>query len=130
MNDLPRPIVQLEQSFLVQRRGMAVLAALLPVAFLVSSFVLHRTAFQTSISAYYWARDLERNIFVGALGSVAIAVASRLLPGDFVLAMCERSAVFWFEAVGIWAFSAFWYIKTRELDPTASWIPFRTRRSA
>ncbi len=227
MNDLPRPMVQLEQAFLEQRRGMAVLAALFPVAFLVSSFVLHRTEFQTSISAYYWTRDLERNVFVGTLcaigvflllykgytwvedrvldvagasavgiaffpmdragdcagkgasihgvfavlffacifyvcifmsekslrqiqdlalrarfrnayrtcsgimvGSIAIAVASRLLPGDFALALCERSAVFWFEAVGVWAFSAFWYVKTRELDAGASWIPFRTKRVA
>ena len=64
------------------------------------------------------------------IGSIAVSVASRLLPGKFVQALCERSAVFWFEAVGVWTFSAFWCIKTRELDASALWIPFRTRRSA
>jgi hypothetical protein len=215
----------LERSFIVQRRGMAVLAAMFPLAFLASSFILHRTEFQTSISAYYWTHDLERNIFVGVLcavavflvlykgynlledrildvggvsaagvaffpmdkfgdctssgvsahgvlaviffacisficifmsenslkdinephrrdwfrrryrwcsgfmiGSIALAVLSRLLPNEYIHALCENRAIFLFEAVGVWAFSAFWYIKTRELDPSLSWIPLRKKR--
>jgi hypothetical protein len=211
----------LESSFIVQRRGMAFLAAVFPVAFLSSSFVFDRTAFQTSISAYYWTLDLERNIFVGVLcavgvflllykgynrledrildlagisaagvaffpmdragdcasagisahgvfavtffacifiicifmsentlkemdnvrrrsafrrayrlcsgimiASIALAVLSRLLPKEYVRMLCEYSVIFWFEAIGVWAFSAFWYIKTRELDPSQSWMPF------
>ena len=215
----------LERSFLVQRRGMALLAALFPLTFLASSFVLHRTAFQTSISAYYWTCDLERNVFVGVLcaisvflilykgynvledrvldlagfsaggvaffpmnrlgdcassglsvhgvfavtffacifyvcifmsenslpdiedparrqrfrtayhgcsgamvASVAAALLSRFLPTGWRQGLCEHGAIFWFEAVGVWAFGAFWYIKTRELDQSKSWIPFRTKR--
>ena len=216
----------LERSFIVQRRGMAFLAAMFPVTFLVSSFVFGRTEFQTSISAYYWTLDLERNVFVGVLcaiavflllykgynwledrvldvagvaaagvaffpthefgdctslgvsahgvlaviffacifficifmsehtlkeiteprrqamfrrayrlcsgvivASVALAVLSRFLPDAYVQALCENGAVFWLEAVGVWAFSAFWYIKTRELDPSLSWVPLRRKRS-
>jgi len=214
----------LERSFIIQRRGMALLAAAFPVIFLTSSFVLDRTTFQTSISAYYWTLDLERNIFVGFLcaigvflllykgynwfedrvldvagvsavgiaffpmdklgdctssgtsahgvfaviffacisiicifmskhslkdiydlhrlvifrrayrwcsgimiGSVTVAVLSRLLPEEYVLFLCQKSLIFWVEAFGVWAFSAFWYIKTRELDPSLSWIPFRKK---
>lgn len=214
----------LERSFIVQRRGMAALAAIFPVAFLVSSFIVDRTEFQTSISAYYWTKDLERNIFVGVLcavavflvlykgynlledrildaagasaagvaffpmdragdctssgvsahgvfaviffacifylcifmsrtslegitdpgrrerfrrayrwcsgimvASVALAVLSRLLPKETIQTLCENSAIFWFEAVGVWAFSAFWYTKTRELDASLSWIPLRKK---
>ena len=40
-----------------------------------------------------------------------------------------QTAKFWFEAVGVWAFSAYWYIKTREIDPTVSWVPFRRRQA-
>jgi hypothetical protein len=218
--------VHLERSFITQRRGMALLAALFPVAFLFSSFVLHRTAFQASISAYYWTLDPERNIFVGVLcavavflilyrgyswredrildlagssaagiaffpidrvggcaasglsahgvfavvffaciayvcvfmsenslrqiqdavrrakfraayrwcsgvmiASIVVAIASRFLPSGLVQTLCEHGAVFWLEAAAIWAFSAFWYLKTRELDPTASWIPLWRKRA-
>lgn len=215
----------LEQSFIIQRRGMAVLAAMFPIVFLASSFLFGRTEFQTSISAYYWTLDPERNIFVGVLcavavflllykgytwledrvldlagisaagialfpmdkagdctssgvsahgvfavlffaaifyicismsaksledvpdlhrkekfhkaylwcsgimsGSVILAVLSRFLPKEYGQALCESSAMFWFEAVGVWAFSAFWYVKTRELDPSLSWVPLRKKR--
>jgi hypothetical protein len=217
----------LEKSFIAQRRGMAILAAAFPAVFLASSWLLGRTEFQTSISAYYWTLDLERNVFVGILcavgvflllykgytlledrvldvagicavgvaffpmdkagdcasagfslhgvfgvmffacifficifmskhsledipdqrrrekfalaykicstvmiGSIVLAVLSRFLPKEYIQALCENSAIFWFEAVGVWAFSAFWYIKTRELDPSLSWIPFRKVRGA
>lgn len=212
----------LERSFIVQRRGMALLGAAFPLAFLASSFLFHRTEFQTSISAYYWTLDPERNVFVGALcaigaflllykgytrledrvldvagvaavgiaffpvdrsgdcassgisahglfavlffgcvvfvgmsmsltslqdaadpdrrrrfswayrlvlgvmsGCVAFAVLSRLLPRAAAQWLCEASAIFWLEAFAVWAFSLFWYIRTRELDPAASWVPFR-----
>jgi hypothetical protein len=77
-----------------------------------------------------WFRNAYRWCSGIMIGSVALAVASRLLPGDLVQALCERGAVFWFEAVGVWAFSAFWYIKTRELDPSVSWVPFRRKRAS
>lgn len=221
----PSRTSHLERSFIVQRRGMALLAAAFPAVFLASSFLFGRTDFQTSISAYYWTLDLERNVFVGVLcavgvflllykgytlledrvldvagicaagvafspmdrsgdcaasgitlhgafavtffacifficifmsrhslediadrrrrekfrraywlcsgvmiGSIALAALSRLLPEQSIQMLCENSAIFWFEAVGVWAFSAFWYIKTRELDPALSWIPLRRKR--
>ncbi|HEX9192789.1 MAG TPA: DUF998 domain-containing protein, partial [Burkholderiales bacterium] len=217
----------LARSFLIQRRGMALLGAAFPAAFLVSSLILGRTEFQTSISMYYWTLDPERNLFVGVLcavavflilykgrsnfedwlldaagfsaaglaffpihrtgdcsgpsvsahgvfavvffacifvvcifmsehtlreirdenrrkrfrtlyrvcsgvmiGSVALAIISRFFSADFVRSLCVHRAAFWFEAVGVWAFSAFWYIKTRELDSTMSWVPFRRKREA
>jgi hypothetical protein len=58
------------------------------------------------------------------IASIALAVLSRLLPKEYVRMLCEYSVIFWFEAIGVWAFSAFWYIKTRELDPSQSWMPF------
>lgn len=216
----------LERSFIVQRRGMALLAAAFPFVFLVASFI-RETELKTSLSAYYWTYDFERNFFVGVLcavavflllykgyteledrildlagiaalgiaffptdqagdctssgfslhglfavtffaciaficifmsehslkdiggqhkqeqfrlwyrvcsgimvGSIAVAVLSRLLPEGVIQWLCENSAIFWFEAVGIWAFSAFWYIKTRELDPSLSWVPMRKKRGA
>jgi len=218
---------QVENSFLAQRRGMALLGAIFPAAFLASSFLLRRTGFQTSISAYYWTFDLERNFFVGVLCAIgiflalykgytrfedwvlnaagvcavgvaffpidrsgdcvssgisahgafavaffaciayicvsmsekslegvadpgkqakfrwayklcagvmiactALAVLSRLLPKDYIQRLCEHHAIFWLEAAGIWTFSFFWYIKTRELDPSISWIPLRRRSKA
>jgi len=51
---------------------MAFLAAVFALAFLSSSFVFNRTDFQTSISAYYWTLDLERNFFVGVLCAVGV----------------------------------------------------------
>jgi hypothetical protein len=219
----PERTTFLESSFIVQRRGMAVLAAIFPVAFLLSS-LLGRTEFQTSISAYYWTLDPERNVFVGVLCAIAVflllykgytpledrvldlaglcaagvafvpiakgsdcgaasglsahgafavtfflclaficvfmseqslksmpdpnrrshfrwayricagamilliglAVASRFLPGGVLEAMCRRGATFWLEALAIWTFAAFWYVKTRELDPFHSWVPFKS----
>jgi hypothetical protein len=205
---------------------MALLAAALPLAFLISSFLLGRTPFQTSVSAYYWTLEPERNFFVGVLCSVAaflflykgrstaedrlldaagvcaagvaffplagngdcsgasvsahgvfavlffacifivgifmskdslkeipdekrrahfqrlyglcsgvmitslvLAVGSRFLSAEFIRTLCRHHAIFWFEAVGIWSFSSFWYIKTRELDPGMTWIPFRRRQA-
>lgn len=37
--------------------------------------------------------------------------------------------IFWIEAFGIWAFSAYWYIKSRELDATLSFIPLMKKKS-
>ena len=216
----PERTTLLEQSFIIQRRGMALLGGIFPFVFLISSFIFHRTSFQTSISAYYWTEHFERNFFVGTLcsisvflilykayttledrildlagvaasgvaffpmsengdcanagisahgvsaaiffacifyiciftaktslqdlppkrqhqfgiayrwcagimiGSAVCAILVAMLPIDLVQSLCRASAVFWFEAVGVWSFSAFWYIKTRELDPSASWVPF------
>jgi hypothetical protein len=217
----------LERSYLIQRRGMALLAAAFPCLFLVSTFILERTPFQRSISAYYHTLDLERNLFVGVLFAIAVflilykgyrkledyildiagisiagvalcptdkvgdsngyslsahsvfalvffvcifivcvfmseetlkhvqdedrkrsfrrlyricagvmivavalAVISQLFSEELVHTLHIKSALFWFEAVGVWAFSAFWYIKTREIDPGMSWVPFRSKRVA
>ena len=68
----------LEQSFLAQRRGMALLAGLFPIVFLVSSLLLERTPPQTSLSACYWTfpqhLPFERNFFVGALCSLSVSL--------------------------------------------------------
>jgi uncharacterized membrane protein len=218
---IPERDRNLEQSFLIQRRGMAVLAGAFPFIFLVSSFVLQHTQFQPSISAYYWTHDMERNLFVGvlcAIGaflvlykgytifedwtlnvagvcaagialfptphgdggtwlhyvfaglffacifivcifmsdnslkempdkkraaqfrrwyhrcarvmvvSVVVALAGRvLLEHEYFTAILKHGGIFVFEATGIWSFAAFWYIKTRELDPQMSWVPFRKK---
>lgn len=223
----PSRTSHLERSYIVQRRGMALLAAVFPAAFLVLSFLFGRTEFQTSISAYYWTLDLERNVFVGVLcavgvflllykgytlledrvldvagicavgvaffpmdksgdcaasgislhgafavtffacifficifmsqhslediadrrrravfrrayrlcsgimiGSIVLAVLSSMLPENYIRTFCENGAIFGFEAAGVWAFSAFWYIKTRELDAALSWVPLRRKRES
>jgi hypothetical protein len=203
----------LESSFITQRLGMAVLAAVFPVFFIVSS-VAGRTEWQPSISAYYWTLDLERNFFVGALCAMGVflflykgytlledlvldlagvcavgiafaamvkdgdcgpggfslhgvfavvffacigficifmsrksleeehdperkaaymrrywmcavvmavaivaALVLKMLPMEKTQAMCERGWTFWCESFAVWAFAAFWYLKTRELEP-------------
>ena len=224
MNNNAIALSHLEKSYVIQRRGMALLAAAFPFAFLVSSFILERTPFQTSISAYYYTLDPERNIFVGVLsaiavflilykgyrkledyildiagisiagvaffpidktgdssgfsgsahgifavtfficifivcvfmseetlkelqdedrkrnfrrlyrlcagvmiGAVILAVISQFFSAELIDALHMNSGTFWFEAVSVWTFSAFWYIKTREIDPGMSWIPFRSK---
>ncbi len=203
-----------------QRRWISLLAAMFPIAFLTSSLVLHRTQFQSSISAYYWTNDIERNIFVGVLcfvasylilykgytwledraldlagvsavgvaffpmdsdpgisahgvfaviffgcifyvcifmskmtlpvleldrqkffrrcywacsvvmvGLIMIAVVFSLIPGEYREALSNYNVAFWLEAFGIWAFSAYWYIKSRELDPSLSLMPFIKKRA-
>ena len=218
----PERTTFLESSFIAQRRGMAILAAVFPLVFLLSG-LLGRTELQTSLSAYYWTLDPERNFFVGALCAIGVflllykgytpledrvldlaglcavgvafvptakgsacgaasglsahgafavvfflclaficvfmseqslksmpdpdraarfrrayricagamivliglAVASRFLSGGAMEALCRRGATFFLEALAIWTFAAFWYIKTRELDPAHSWMPFK-----
>lgn len=217
----------LAQAYLLQRRGMAMLAAALPVLFLISSLLLGRTAFQPSISDYYWTLDAERTLLVGVLcsvaaflflykgestkedrildvaglsaagiaffptagpgdagdatasahgvfavlfficiftlcifrseiylkrnpdkersalfqllyricsgmmiASIAAAVILSFFPAKFIAALFRNHHIFWFEAVGIWSFSAFWYVRTREIDRSMSWIPFSRRKGA
>jgi hypothetical protein len=37
---------------------------------------------------------------------------------------CKKyDTTFWIESFGIWTFSAYWYIKTIELDQGVSWVP-------
>ena len=62
------------------------------------------------------------------VGLIALAVLSRFLPSEYRQALSDHNAFFWFEAVAIWAFSTYWYLKTRELDQSLSWIPFRKKR--
>ena len=68
---IPGRTNDLERTQIGQRQWMALLAAMLPIAFLTSSFILNRTEFQSSMSAYYWTRDVERNIFLGVLFFIA-----------------------------------------------------------
>lgn len=216
---------RLAQAYLLQRRGMAFLAAALPVALLASSLLFGRTAFQPSISDYYWTLDAERTLLVGVLcavaaflflykgentkedrildiaglsaagiaffptagpgdagdttasahgffavlfflcifvlcifrseiylkknpdrrsgrfqllyricsgvmiASIGAAVILSFFPAEFIARLFRNHHIFWFEAVGIWSFSGFWYVRTRELDSCMSWIPFRRRQS-
>ncbi len=214
-------IIERSPVAIAQRRWMALLAAMFPVVFLVSSFLLGRTDFQPSISDYYWTKDIERNIFIGVLcfvasylilykgytwledraldlagvSAVGIAlfpvpqepgisahyifavtffscifyvcivmssttlslasperrnffrwcyrVCSAVMVGIVIFAvilamlslllkeykghrevLSNNHIIFWIEAFGIWAFSAYWYIKSRELDSSLSFIPF------
>ena len=225
MNNTAIGLSHLEKSYVIQRGGMAILGGAFPFVFLVSSLILERTAFQTSISAYYHTLDPERNIFVGVLfaiavflilykgysrledylldiagvsalgvamfpmentgdvstssvsvhgvftvvfftcifavcifmsettlkelqdedrkrifrrlyrrcagvmiGALLLAVICRFLSADLIHALRLNSVTFWFEAVVVWAFSAFWFIKTREIDQSMSWIPFLSKR--
>lgn len=217
---------RLARSYLLQRHGMTILAAALPLALLISS-LLGRTVFQPSISDYYWTLDPERTLLVGVLCSVAaflflykgenrkedrildiaglaaagiaffptagpgnagdatasahgvfavlffacifticifrseiylkknpdkegsahfqllyricsgvmlVSIAAAVIlsffPAEFIARLFRNHHLFWFEAVGIWSFSAFWYVRTREIDRSMSWIPFRRRKGA
>jgi hypothetical protein len=203
----------LEASFIVQRRGMAILAGIFPLVFIASS-LLGRTAWQPSISAYYWTQDLERNFFIGALCAIGVflllykgytqledwilnvagvcavgvgffamtkdsdcgprgfswhsifavaffsciayvcifmaqkslenepdsarkemftrayrlcalvmavsviaALTLKLLPSEQTKSLCQRGWTFWCESFAVWSFAAFWFFKTRELEP-------------
>lgn len=61
-----------EVGYIKLRTGMGVLAFVFPFIFLVSSWLLHRTEMQPSISEYYITRDLERNLFVGILICIGV----------------------------------------------------------
>lgn len=52
---------------------MAFLASILPIILLLSSMA-DRTDFQLSMSAYYYSRELERNIFIGILCAVGASL--------------------------------------------------------
>ena len=215
-----------EIGYIKLRVGMAYLAFIFPLIFLISSFILRRTDFQDSISAYYFSRDTERNLFVGILicigiflhlyegysvledrilslagvfaigialvpmgtigwevfgqrvtlhgifaalffacihivaiwlsettlsdlegkrrrffekrykivsgimiGSIIIALAAYLLPKTWLLERFNGKLVFWVETVGVWCFAAFWYYKTREVNPHIPWRPIGFRRA-
>jgi hypothetical protein len=64
------------------------------------------------------------------IGVVVIGVVLFLLPKELRDSVTEGHLLFWLEAIGIWAFSAYWYIKSRELDPKLSFIPFREKRES
>ena len=64
------------------------------------------------------------------LASVLLGLAYALvLPGAMKLVLCQISIVFWVEAFGVWAFSAFWLLRTLELDAEISWLPWRGERA-
>jgi hypothetical protein len=59
---------------------------------------------------------------------VVIGTGLFLLPNKLREAITAGHLLFWLEAVGIWSFSAYWYIKSREMDPKLSFVPFREKR--
>ena len=61
-----------EVGYIKLRTGMGVLALVFPLIFLASSWLLHRTEMQPSISEYYITREFERNLFVGILICIGI----------------------------------------------------------
>ena len=61
-----------EVGYIKLRTGMGVLALVFPLIFLISSWLLHRTEMQPSISEYYITRELERNLFVGVLICIGV----------------------------------------------------------
>jgi hypothetical protein len=60
-------------------------------------------------------------------GMLAGLVYTFLLPASVKQVLCNRSITFWAEAVGVWAFSAFWLLRTWELDATVPWLPWRKK---
>lgn len=216
----------LEASFIVLRRGMAVIALLFPLAFIASSWA-GRTAWQPSMSAYYWTEDLERNFYVGGLCAIGVflilykgytiaedwilnvagacavgtaffamtrdsdcspggsslhsvfavaffaciafvcivmsrnslahepdskrkktfllwywifaiamgigvfaALAVKLLPLEKTQSLCENGWTFWCESFAIWSFAAFWFLKTKELEPVRRRIKAQVAQGA
>ena len=77
-----------------------------------------------------WFRKAYRICSGVMVVSILLAVGSRFLPDEYTQMLYARGAIFWFEAVGVWSFSAFWYIKTRELDPSRSWMPLKRKQAA
>lgn len=65
------------------------------------------------------------------LGSMLLGLLYALVlpPSTMKLALCRNSIVFWVEAFGVWAFSAFWLLRTWELDAEVSWLPWRAKPS-
>jgi len=49
--------------------------------------------------------------------SITAAMVLKLMPLEKTKELCERGWTFWCESFAVWAFAAFWYIKTRELEP-------------
>lgn len=62
------------------------------------------------------------------IGLIVLAVIFNFLPHEYGKDLLGGHIVFWFEAVGIWAFSLYWYIKSRELDQSLSWVPFMKKK--
>ena len=72
--------------------------------------------------AYRWCASVM-------IVSVAVALAGKLLlRHEYFSAILEHGGIFVFEATGVWSFAAFWYIKTRELDASVSWMPLTKKR--
>jgi hypothetical protein len=49
------------------------------------------------------------------------------MPADLRIALCQMNVVFWLEAIAVWAFSAYWIVKSLEYDHSFSWLPWRTK---
>ena len=63
------------RAYIAYSRFMAVLAFLLPVALLLSGFIVDDRSLKDSLSDYYHGVDLQRNLFVGTLCAVAAFLA-------------------------------------------------------
>jgi hypothetical protein len=64
------------------------------------------------------------------IGVVVVGIVLFLLPTELREAITAGHLVFWLEAIGIWAFSAYWYTKSRELDPNLSFVPFWGKKAS
>lgn len=66
-------------------------------------------------------------IMIGS--TILLLLFKKVLPEDIYLVFCnDWKGTFWFEAIGVWTFSAFWYIRTREINRKISFIPFLTKQ--
>jgi len=62
------------------------------------------------------------------VGSIVLALLAHVLPEEWLKGLLWGHLVFWVEAIGVWCFAAFWYLKTREINPGVSWMPFTHSR--
>jgi hypothetical protein len=70
--------------------------------------------------AYYLlcAAVMVASLAVGIVYTFAMSGATKSY-------FCERSIIFWVEAFAVWAFAAYWLLRTVELDAAVSWLPWR-----
>lgn len=58
---------------------------------------------------------------------VVLGVSSLLIPKEFKPVVCQYRAEFFVESIAVLAFSAYWILKSNEIDHAVSWLPWRTR---
>lgn len=103
----PRP-VQVGEGFFTVHGVCALLlfACLVFVVWFCAQDTLHLLSDRKTRAFYLW---WYRAIGLVMVASPLLAVALNALTFD------RTSFVFWVEAAGIWAFAAYWYVKSREL---------------